>query len=128
MKTENALFISVNVTKNNISVAGSFDYNEAKETMIKMQQLMLFDIYNDDAIIYKFEKEGQAEAVFNYRAYLNQEPDKYTHAQKSNGNVKIFFECPKCHGHKFKLVTDEDGDILANCSNKDCNHYELIQN
>lgn len=124
MKAENELFISVIVREDAISVVGSYDYTDAKDNMVNMLNVY-FNPQTDEGIIYKFDKPGTTEAVFNYRAHLNKEADHYVPSQKANKNIKIFFECPKCHGHKFKIVPDEDGDFLANCSN--CNHYELIQ-
>lgn len=126
MKAENALYVSVIIREDKVDVAGNFDYYAAKDDMVKMLD-MKFDVKNDDGLIFKMEKGGLADPIFNYRAHLNKEIDHYKPAPKSNQNIKIFFECPKCHGHKFKIVPDEDGDFFANCSNKECNHYELIQ-
>lgn len=126
MKAENALYVSVIVRKDRVDVAGNFDYREAKEDIVKMLDIQ-FDKQNDDGLIFKIEKGGPSEPIFNYRAYLNKEVDKYKPEPKSNQHVKIFFECPKCHSHEFKIVQDEDGDFFAKCKNKECNHHELIQ-
>lgn len=126
MKAENALFISVIIRNDAVSVTDSFNFSEAKENMINMLNIY-FNHRTDEGLIFKSEGEGKTDAIFNYRAYLNKEPDHYEQPQKENRNIKIFFECPKCHGHEFKIVPDEDGDLFANCKNKECNHYELIQ-
>ena len=65
------LYASVFI-RDEITVALSEDFADAKETMVNMLQED-FDTMKDDALIFKHEGQGQGEAVFNYRAYLNGE-------------------------------------------------------
>lgn len=126
MKAENRIYISVIIRQDAVSVSPEFDFETAKENIVNMLDIF-FNPETDDGLIFEWTGTRQTHTVFNYRAYLNKEPDHYEPAQKANRNIKIFFKCPKCQGDKFKIVPDEDGDLFANCSNKECNHYELIQ-
>jgi ssDNA-binding Zn-finger/Zn-ribbon topoisomerase 1 len=126
MKTDNALFISVIVKEEEITVANSFNFQEAKENMIFVLG-KVFDIKTDEGLIFKTEKMGESDVVFNYRAYINNEKETYVPPVKTNDNVKIFFDCPKCHNQTFNLEIDEDRDILVQCANLDCKHIEWVK-
>lgn len=123
MKTINHLYISVFVTDRDVTCALNFDYEEAETTMIRMLQHK-FDVQTDDALIFVCEHPGEAQPIFSYRAYLNDEDKIELPVGKENKHVKIFFDCPKCPSTAGTLKTDEDGDIVMTCNK--CNHPVLV--
>lgn len=78
------LYASVFI-RDTITVAVSTDYSDAKETMINLLQDN-FNPKTDDALIFKHEGEGEGEAVFNYRAYLNGEEQPEPASDKQTEN------------------------------------------
>jgi translation initiation factor 2 beta subunit (eIF-2beta)/eIF-5 len=74
-----------------------------------------FDIEQDEGFIFENRRVGEGEAVFNYRAYLNQESEPKRKAAKENKHVKIFFHCPHCGAEEGKLNKDEDEEIVMIC-------------
>lgn len=117
MKTENVLYTSVFINAEEITVALDFDYHQAKETMIQMLSKS-FQPETDDGLIFKHGTEGTGAPIFNFRAYLNQEPDRYEPPLKSNQHLKVFFSCPYCACKEGKIGVDEDSDVIYRCN--DC--------
>lgn len=123
MKTINAIFTSV-IVKEEITTAMHFDYEEAKDTMLRILHNN-FNVQTDDAIIYMSEHPGEAVPIFNYRAFLNNEEQAELPAGKYNENVKVFFECPRCSSTDGEMRADEDGDIIMKC--KECSTPVFVQ-
>lgn len=111
--------------KDRMDIIINFNYQEAKEDMINMFAIQ-FDPEGDDGIIYESTGTGIAKPVFNYRAYLNGEPDAYEAPAKENHNIKVLFKCPKCRGQEFGITMDEDEDVIVFCKTKGCKHVEII--
>ncbi|MFJ7308849.1 hypothetical protein [Peribacillus frigoritolerans] len=59
---------SVIIKQDAVTTALAFDYDKAKETLIRVLQGN-FNIQTDDASIYMSEKPGEAMPVFSYRAF-----------------------------------------------------------
>lgn len=125
MKTSNSLFTTVIVKPEEITVANHFDYEEAKEILVKTLAHN-FHLEKDEGLIFKNDGTGEANVVFNYRAYLSGETEIVASEGKQNRHIKVFFECPNCRGSRYKLVGDEDGDVIAYCQSSSCDGSILV--
>lgn len=115
MKTANELFVTVILRQEVLTSQVHFVYEDAKKYLLEEIGKSPFELNFDDAIIFLHDGSGTGEAVFNYRAYMNGEPDRYTPPLKENKYVKRYFECPYCKCKNSSVQVDRDGDMVSTC-------------
>lgn len=124
MKTENPIFTTVIIRKDEIKSFVFFDFEQAR--IFTVNELKgNFNNETDDGLIFVSDKPTQeSKAVFNYRSFISGEPIPYSEPVKKNTFAKLLFSCPECSSTKKDVAFDDEDDLVAIC--KGCGHKELI--